>query len=99
MRRQDRPGAVRCAANGGRRAAVCAAVCTAVIVAAGSCMRSPTEDIALGETILEMSDAISLMRQESAQMQSELDSLRTALARQDTLLRRLAGMAGLPTPP
>ena len=70
-----------------------------VCVVAGACARSPAEDIALGETILQMSDAITLLRQESAQMQEEIDSLRTALARQDTLLRRLAATAGLSAAP
>jgi hypothetical protein len=71
-----------------------------VLCLAGSaCARNPAEDIALGETILQMSDAITLLRQESAEMQEEIDSLRIALARQDTLLRRLAAAAGLPTAP
>ena len=44
----------------------------------------------------DLGDALNASRQQEAQMQTELDSLRTVVARQDTLLKRLADMAGLP---
>lgn len=82
---------------GGWRIRIAAAL--ALCLAGSACARNPTEDIALGETILQMSDAITLLRQESAQLQDEIDSLRIALARQDTVLRRLSAAAGIPSAP
>ena len=43
-----------------------------------------------------MGDELNASRQQAAQMQSQLDSLKGVVARQDTLLTRLAGMAGIP---
>ena len=44
----------------------------------------------------QMGDELNVSRQQAADMQTQLDSLRTVVAKQDTLLTRLAGMAGLP---
>lgn len=46
-----------------------------------------------------MADELNATRQESAVVQERLDSLRFVVARQDTLLRQLAGMAGVPVAP
>lgn len=44
-------------------------------------------------------DELNATRQEAAAMHDQIDSLRTTVARQDTLLRQLAGMANVPVPP
>jgi uncharacterized protein YlxW (UPF0749 family) len=67
----------------------------AVLVVLVSC-RSPQADAYLAEQIRGLGDELNASRQQEAQMQAELDSLRTVVARQDTLLTRLAGMAGVP---
>jgi hypothetical protein len=55
-------------------------------------------EAALAESIVELGDAISTLREENAILQEQIDSLRTAVARQDSLLRTLAGMAGVQAP-
>ena len=58
--------------------------------------RSPQQDAYLVEQLRQMADELNASRQQTADIQTELDSLRVVVARQDTLLTRLAGMAGLP---
>lgn len=55
-----------------------------------------TGDPTLAETLIEMSDALTAVREETALLQVQVDSLREQMARQDTVLRRLASMAGMP---
>jgi len=54
-----------------------------------------TGDTTLAETVIDMSDALIAVRDETALLQAQVDSLRDQMARQDTILRRLASMAGL----
>ena len=58
--------------------------------------RSPQSDAYLLEQMKQMGEELNVSRQQAADLQAQLDSLRTVVARQDTLLTRLAGMAGLP---
>jgi hypothetical protein len=52
-------------------------------------------DTTLAETLIDMGDALVAVREETALLQAQVDSLREQMARQDTVLRRLASMAGL----
>lgn len=52
-------------------------------------------DTTLAETIIDMSDALVSVREETALLQAQMDSLREQVARQDTVLRRLSSMAGI----
>jgi hypothetical protein len=52
-------------------------------------------DTTLAETIIDMSDALVSVREETALLQAQVDSLREQVARQDTVLRRLSAMAGI----
>jgi len=52
-------------------------------------------DTTLAETIIDMSDALVSVREETALLQTQVDSLREQVARQDTVLRRLSSMAGI----
>ena len=54
-----------------------------------------TGDTTLAETLIDMSDALVAVREETALLQAQVDSLRAEVARQDTVLRRLASMAGI----
>ena len=54
-----------------------------------------TGDTTLAETVIEMSDALIAVREETALLQAQVDSLREQMARQDTVLRRLSAMPGL----
>ncbi|HJU88217.1 MAG TPA: hypothetical protein VJ672_02415 [Gemmatimonadaceae bacterium] len=59
---------------------------------------NPSASADLAQQLQEMGDVISETRGESAQMRSELDSLRGVVARQDTVIRQLSSMAGVPYP-
>jgi hypothetical protein len=52
-------------------------------------------DTTVAETLIDMSDALVALREETALLQAQVDSLREQMARQDTVLRRLASMAGV----
>jgi prefoldin subunit 5 len=58
--------------------------------------RSPQSDAYLLEQLKQMGDELNASRQQAADLQAQMDSLRTVVAKQDTLLTRLAGMAGVP---
>jgi hypothetical protein len=69
-----------------------------LLLALGSC-RNPQADAYLSEQMRQMADELNAMRQDAAATNERLDSLRFAVAKQDTLLRQLAGMAGVQVPP
>ena len=70
-----------------------------IAAAVGGCSDlQPTGDVTLAETLIEMSDALVAVREETALLQAQVDSLREQMARQDTVLRRLASMAGMALP-
>ena len=54
---------------------------------------------ALAQTVIELGDAVNEIRQDNATLQNELDSLRAQVARQDTVMRQLAAVAGVQLPP
>jgi len=72
-------------------------------VAAGatlaSCNPVAQGDVPMGQALIELGDALNGVREENALLQAQVDSLRDVVARQDTLLRRLAGAAGVPVAP
>jgi septal ring factor EnvC (AmiA/AmiB activator) len=70
--------------------------CVALALALAAGCRSPQSDAYLIEQLRQMSDELNASRQQTADLQTQLDSLRSVVARQDTLLTRLAGMAGVP---
>ena len=53
-------------------------------------------DIAMGEQIIQLGDGLNDVRQENAALQEQIDSLRTIVAKQDTVIRQLANLAGIP---
>jgi hypothetical protein len=55
-------------------------------------------DTTVAETLIDMSDALVALREETALLQAQVDSLREQMARQDTVVRRLASMAGVSVP-
>jgi hypothetical protein len=66
------------------------------LFAAGACGGPVTTgDTTLAETLIDMSDALVSVREETALLQAQVDSLREQMARQDTVVRRLAAMAGI----
>jgi len=68
-----------------------------VLVGLASC-RNPAADASVTEQMRQVGDELNAVRQEAAAMHEQIDSLRLTVARQDTLLRQLAGMANVPVP-
>jgi hypothetical protein len=79
-----------------RRAATVALLLAAL---AAACMPTPAQEMTQAELLLDMSDAVAHLRVESATLQEQVDSLQAMVARQDTLLRRLAAVTGTPLTP
>jgi len=60
--------------------------------------RSPQADAAIAEQFTQVSDALVNMRDQMVVMSGTVDSLVQVVARQDTLIRRLAAVNGVPVP-
>ena len=68
-----------------------------LLAASGACTAPATPgDVSTGEMFVEISDALNAIRQDNAMLQAQVDSLREVVARQDTLLGRVAAAAGVP---
>jgi hypothetical protein len=63
------------------------------------CLRNPSADAATAQALTEIADQLGAMQQDNAALQNQVDSLRTVVARQDTVVRRLANLAGVPMAP
>ncbi len=74
----------------------CAVLACAISLAG---CRSPMADAQMVEQMRQLGDELNGLRQDAAQAHQQVDSLRTVVARQDTLLRQLAGMAGVRVAP
>jgi hypothetical protein len=59
---------------------------------------NPDATAAIGQQVVEMGDAIATLQQIDAELQGQVDSLRFVVARQDTIIRQLANLAGVPIP-
>jgi hypothetical protein len=81
-----------------RRAASGVAIAIAISALASCQSIAPAGIETLGESVLQLGDAVSALQQENAMLQEQVDSLRVAVARQDTSLRRFANLAGMPLP-
>jgi hypothetical protein len=53
-------------------------------------------DVAMSEQIIQLGDGLNNLRQDNAALQQQVDSLRLIVAKQDTVLRQLANLAGVP---
>jgi hypothetical protein len=61
--------------------------------------RDPRAEANIAQAMTEVGTTLNSMQQDYAILQNQVDSLRTVVARQDTIIGRLAGMAGLPYSP
>lgn len=58
--------------------------------------RDPRAEANIAQAMTEVGTTISQMQQDYGLLQSEVDSLRQVVAKQDTIIRRLSTLAGLP---
>lgn len=63
----------------------------------GSC-RDPRAEANIAEAMIQVGTEMSAMRQDLATLQNQIDSLRGVVAKQDTLIGRLASQASIPLP-
>lgn len=68
-----------------------------LLVLAGGC-RSPQADMAVAEQFMQVSDALVDIRDQMVVMSGTVDSLVQVAARQDTIIRRMAAVNGVPVP-
>jgi hypothetical protein len=61
--------------------------------------RDPRAEANIAEAMVQVGTEISAMRQDYALLQNQVDSLRGVVARQDTMITRLATLANMPLPP
>lgn len=73
------------------------AIAVVLSLAASSC-RSPIADAQLTEQMRQLADELNGARQDAAGIQSQIDSLRTIVVQQDSVIRQLANLAGMPLP-
>jgi len=69
----------------------------ALLLFAASC-RSPAADAAIAEQLQQMSDALVAMRDQIALTSTTVDSLVGVVAKQDTLIKKLAAASSVPIP-
>ena len=67
-----------------------------LLLLASACRPASQEDMSTGQALVELSDAVNDLRRESSVLQEQIDSLRVVVAQQDTLVRNLANLAGVP---
>jgi len=60
--------------------------------------RDPRAEANIAQAMIDVGTQISAMQQDYSLLQMQVDSLRQVVARQDTIIGRLASMAGLPLP-
>ena len=53
-------------------------------------------DVAISEQIIQLGDGLNELRQENAVLQQQVDSLLVVVAKQDTVIRQIANLAGVP---
>ena len=61
--------------------------------------RDPRAEANIAQAMIDVGTQMSAMQLDYAILQNELDSLRGVVARQDTIIGRLASLAGLPIGP
>jgi len=71
-----------------------------VVLSAPACQQltNPAAQAELQQSLYELQDLLVQMRDETAMLQSQVDSLQGVVARQDTSLRRVANQLGMPLP-
>jgi ABC-type phosphate transport system auxiliary subunit len=67
------------------------------LILLASC-RDPRAEANIAEAMMQVGTEVSALQQDYAALQNQVDSLRGVVARQDTLITRLASLANMPIP-
>ena len=66
--------------------------------AVAACSVPSRSDLEVMQSVNDLGEAVNAMRQDYGVLADQVDSLRTIVARQDTVLRQLANLAGVAVP-
>jgi hypothetical protein len=70
------------------------------LVAMVGCFRPATQqDLYIAQALVDIQDALTEIREGTYELQDRVDSLRLVVAQRDTVIRRLANLAGVAVPP
>jgi hypothetical protein len=70
----------------------------AALLVSVSCLPS-RQDVDTAQALIEIGDALNDIRMTQSELQDQLDSLKWAVARRDSVIRQLANLAGVAVPP
>lgn len=73
-------------------------MCLAIIVATGGCA-NPRIQANIAQALNDVGNELTAQRQDMATLQDQVDSLRRAMARQDSVIKRLVNATGIPGVP
>lgn len=71
----------------------------ALLLLPAACLPPSEQDLQTAQALVEMGDAFNQIQQELSVLQDQIDSLKWVAARQDTIVRQLANLAGVSVPP
>jgi len=75
-----------------RRALVLLSLATSI-----SC-RDPRAEANIAQAMMDVGNAVTQIQQDLGDLHNQIDSLKEVAARQDTVIRKLANLVGVPTP-
>jgi prefoldin subunit 5 len=70
-------------------------MCLAVIFVAGSCT-NPRVQANIAQALNDVGNELTAQRQDMSTLQDQIDSLKHAMAHQDTVIKRLINVTGIP---
>jgi len=73
-------------------------MCFAVILVAGSCT-NPRVQANIAQALNDVGNELAAQRQDMVTLQDQIDSLKQAMAHQDTIIKRLINVTGIPPSP
>lgn len=71
---------------------------TVALVSIAGCAPPSQQDLQTAQALAELGESFNDIRLTQQELQDQIDSLRTALVRQDSILRTLANLAGVQVP-
>lgn len=74
------------------------AIALVLLLSSAGCLPPSEQDLQVAQALVEIGDIMNEVQQTTAYMQEQLDSLKWVVARQDTVIRQLANLAGVPVP-
>lgn len=70
-------------------------MCLALILVAGSCT-NPRVQANIAQALNDVGNELTAQRQDMSTLQEQIDSLKQAMAHQDTIIKRLINVTGIP---